>query len=145
MMQITELEVWKASMELAKSTYETSGNFPETGSGTLSAMIRSAATSIPANIAAAASRKHGKEPLNNLQKAKGLIFELETQLYLAEKLGYINDDQLNSLLEQVDTSRRLLFGFIKYYQRSDNHQWNNHHSESQQDFNSDETQPDTSF
>ena len=148
MMQITELEVWKTSMEVAKTTYETSAGFPETGSGSLAAMMRTVATSIPANIAAAASRKHGREPLNNLQTAKGLIYELETQFYLAEKLGYIDEENLSATLELIDTSRRLLFGFIKYYQRSDgggHQQWGGHQQDNRNNDNQEENQPDNNY
>lgn len=122
MMQITELEVWKASMELAKDLYELSRQFPANEENGLTFMIRRTVTSLPANIAAAASRKYGKESLRYLQKAKGYIYEAETQLYLAEKLGYINEEERDRALEQVDISRKLLFGFIKYYKRTSQQQ-----------------------
>jgi four helix bundle protein len=118
MMQITELEVWKASMDLAKSMYELSRSFPETEENGLGFILRRTVTSLPANIAAAASRKYGKESLRYLLKAKGYIYEIETQVYLAERLGYINQEELSNALEQVDVSRKLLFGFIKYYKRT---------------------------
>ncbi|MGZ5243286.1 MAG: four helix bundle protein [Bacteroidia bacterium] len=118
MMQITELEVWKASIDMAKNFYELSRTFPEVEEYGLGMMLRKAATSLPANIAAAASRKYGTESLRYLQKAKGLIYEVETHLYLAQRLGYISDDELQVNLDQLDTSRKLLFGFIKYYKRT---------------------------
>jgi four helix bundle protein len=117
-MQITELDVWKASMDLAKNLYELSRTFPEVENSGLGQMLRKTSTSLPSNIAAAASRKYGKESLLYLQKAKGYIYEIETQLYLAERLGYITTEELNHNLEQVDTARKLLFGFIKYYKRT---------------------------
>ncbi|MGZ5304365.1 MAG: four helix bundle protein [Bacteroidia bacterium] len=117
-MQITELEVWKASIDMAKNFYELSRTFPEVEEYGLGMMLRKAATSLPANIAAAASRKYGTESLRYLQKAKGLIYEVETHLYLAQRLGYISDDELQVNLDQLDTSRKLLFGFIKYYKRT---------------------------
>ncbi len=118
MMQITELEVWKASMEMAKTFYELSRTFPETEAYGLGMMLRKAVTSLPSNIAAAASRKYGAESLRYLLKAKGLIYDVETHLYLAERLGYISSDQLQEHLDILDTSRKLLFGFIKYYKRT---------------------------
>jgi four helix bundle protein len=118
MMQITDLEVWKSSMDLAKSLYELSRSFPEKDSNGLGFLLRRTVTSLPANIAAAASRKYGKESLQYLQKAKGYVYELETQVYLAERLGFIDQEQLQAALEQIDTARKLLFGFIKHYKRT---------------------------
>ena len=121
-MLITDLDVWKASMDLAKNLFELSVTFPETGGDGLGQMMRETVTMIPSNIAAAASRKYGKESLVYLQKAKGFIYEIETHLYLAERLGYMTEETLNRNLEQVDTARKLLFGFIKYYNRSEQQQ-----------------------
>jgi four helix bundle protein len=118
MMQITELEVWKAAMDLAVAIFKSSGNFPETEPTGLGYQLRRTITSLPSSIAAAASRKQGKESLRYLQKAKGYLYEVETQLYLAERLGYLNEEELKDLLESVDTAKRLLFGFIKYYKRT---------------------------
>jgi four helix bundle protein len=118
MMQITELEVWKASMDMAAKLYELSRTFPEVEEYGLGMMMRKAVTALPSNVAAAASRKYGKESLRYLFKAKGYIYEVETQLYLAERLGYISSEQLMENLDMVDTSRKLLFGFIKYYKRT---------------------------
>jgi four helix bundle protein len=121
-MQITELDVWKSSMDLAKYIYELSRAFPEVDAGGLGQMMRKTVTSLPSNIAAAASRKYGKESLVYLNKAKGYIYEIETQLHLAERLGYITGEELSQNLEHVDTARKLLFGFIKYYKRAEQQQ-----------------------
>ncbi|MEX0966335.1 MAG: four helix bundle protein [Bacteroidia bacterium] len=117
-MKITELEVWKAGLDLSKSVFDLSEKFPANESNGLSFQLRRAVTYIPSNIAAAASRKYGKESLKYLSKAKAFLYETETLLYLAEKLRYINEQELEEIIESLDTSRRLLFGFIKYYKRS---------------------------
>jgi four helix bundle protein len=118
MMQITELEVWKAGIELAKSSYELTENFPAVENYGLAYQLRRTVTGIPSNIAAAASRKHGKESLRHLFRARDLIYEVESLFFLAERLGYITESELDTILETVNTSKRLLFGFIKYYKRS---------------------------
>jgi len=117
-MKVTELEVWKASMDLAKEIYEMSQTFPEVDNNGLGYQLRSTITSLPASIAAAASRKYGKESLNNLFDAKKVIYEVETQLYLAEMLAFISNEELERIIEKLDSSRRLLFGFIKYYKKA---------------------------
>lgn len=117
-MKVTELDVWNASMDLAKQVFELSRNFPEMENFGLSYQLRTTVTNIPSNIAAAASRKSGKDSLNHLFDAKSDIYHVETQLYLAEKLAYISEDELNEILESLDSARRLLFGFIKYYKKA---------------------------
>ena len=119
-MQLTELEVWRAAMDLAKLVYESSTRFIETETFGLGYQLRRTVTTIPAHIAAAASRKHGIEALRSLSYAKDSIYETESQLYLAEKLGFISQEELNSILDQLESSRRLLFGFIKYYKKNTN-------------------------
>ena len=118
MMKVTELDVWNSAMDLAKNVFELSRNFPEVENFGLSYQLRTTVTNIPANIAAAASRKYGKESLRHLFHAKSDIYYVETQLYLAEKLAYISEEELNEILESLDTARRLLFGFIKYYKKA---------------------------
>jgi len=120
MMKITDLDVWNSAMDLAKSVFELSRNFPEVENFGLAYQLRTTVTKIPSHIASAASRKQGKEPLRQLHNAKSDIYHVETQLYLAEKLAYISEEELNEILEMLDTARRLLFGFIKHYRNNNN-------------------------
>jgi four helix bundle protein len=118
MMQITELEVWKAAMDLATSLYEITPGFGEPEPYGLGYQIRRTISGLPANVSAAASRKYGNESLHHLQKGKSILYETETLIYLAARLRYINEEDRDKLLEQVETSKKLLFGFIKYYKNS---------------------------
>lgn len=117
-MKLTELDVWNASMDLAAAVYTLSDKFPETQIMGLGYQLRHSASCLPSNIGAAASRKYGKESLAYLQKAKGYLFEIESYLYLAEKLNYITNEELEAHLDLLDSSKRLLFGFIKYYNKA---------------------------
>ena len=146
-MQITELEVWKAAIDLAKSCYELTDKFPDAENYGLNYQIRRTVTNIPANISAAASRKHGKESLRHLFRARDMIYEIESHLYLANRMEYITEEELDNMLEALNTSKRLLFGFIKYYKRSggydnrnrrsnrnrNHHSEQNHHHENEND------------
>ena len=105
-------------MDLAKLVYESSVKFMEPEPYGLGYQLRRTATTIPSHIAAAASRKQGQEALRSLSRAKDFIYETESQLYLAEKLGFMTQEELNPILDQLESSRRLLFGFIKYYKKN---------------------------
>jgi len=110
-----ELDVWQKSRELVKVIYRLTERFPSGEQVALTAQIKNITLSIPANIADGASRKSAKESLRCLQIAKGSIFQLESLLYVAFDLGYIDEMDLSLTLESVTTSRKLLLGFIKYY------------------------------
>lgn len=118
-MKVQDLDVWKAAIELAAETYKLADRIPEESTiNGLAHHLRSSVTHLPSNIAAAASRKYGTESLNYLFKAKGIIYEVESMFYLAEKLDYIDEEELDRHLESLDSARKLLFGFIKYYKKA---------------------------
>lgn len=111
----TQLEVWKKSRELVKEIYILTYLFPKEEIYTLSSQIRRASISIPSNIAEGIGRNFPKETLQFLHISRGSIYEVETQVYLAFDLGYINKDQLNSVLLKIEECRRLLNGLLNYY------------------------------
>lgn len=117
-MKVQELDVWNAAINLAAEAYQLADRFPETTSHGLAYHLKASVTHLPSNIAAAASRKYGRESLQYLFRAKGIIYEVESMYFLAEKLNYISEEELNTHLESLDSSKKLLFGFIKYYKKS---------------------------
>lgn len=70
--------------------------------------MRRAAISIPSNIAEGRSKRTTREFMRFVNIASGSVAELETQLIIAEKLGYIPMPQLNLLLENTDHIGRML-------------------------------------
>ena len=117
-MQITELEVWQSAMDLAQRLYKVASTLPEADSHGLAYYLRQAAVKIPSHIAAAASRKYGNESIRALNEAKEYLYQSETILRLAHKMEMLTEEELNHILEQLETSRKLLFGFLKYYKRA---------------------------
>jgi four helix bundle protein len=71
--------------------------------------------SVPSNIAEGVSRNFPKETLQFLHIAKGSLYELETQVYLAFDLAYLNEKTLLSAFSQTEDCKKLLSGFINYY------------------------------
>ncbi len=118
MMEITELEVWQSAMKLSERIYDLSKSLPETEQFGLGYHLRQHAIKIPSLIAAAASRKYGQESIQALNTAKGLLYEVETILRLARQMDLLSEEEMNEHLEQLETSRKLLFGFLKYYKRA---------------------------
>lgn len=116
MKDFTELEVWKHSRKLAGTVYSLSRSFPNSELHGLTLQIRRSSVSVPSNIAEGVGRNSKKDTLQFLFVARGSLFELETQLYLSFDQEFISSEQLNSVLEEIKSCKKLLNGFINYYQ-----------------------------
>ncbi len=113
----TELDVWKQSRELVNLIYTTTKSFPKEELYGLTSQIRRSAVSIPSNIAEGLGRNHSKDSLQFFFIARGSQYELETQVYLAFDQQFINHETLEIILDKITTGKKLLNGFINYYQK----------------------------
>ncbi|WP_419805849.1 four helix bundle protein [Terriglobus sp.] len=86
-----ELDVWHVAMELATEIYKVSEAFPKHELYGLTSQIRRCAVSVPSNIAEGSQRATSRDYANFITIAKGSTAELETQLILALRLGYLNE------------------------------------------------------
>ncbi len=80
--------------------------------------IRRAAVSAMSNIAEGFGRYTDKEMTNFLNIAGGSIAEVQSQLYVALDLKYIEAASFESLYSLADETGRLLTGFMNYLRRS---------------------------
>jgi len=69
--------------------------------------MRRAAVSIPSNIAEGQARKSTKEFLQFISVARGSLAELETQLELAVRLRYGNEDSGSAIVQANLLGRKL--------------------------------------
>jgi len=98
-------------MELVASIYDITQHFPKEEIYGLTAQLRRAAVSIPSNVAEGAARNGSKEFTHFLGIAKGSLSELETQLLISARLGYMERE--NPVFSQLEEVSRLLFGLQK--------------------------------
>ena len=75
--------------------------------------MQGAAVSIPANIAEGRERRYSKEFIQYLSIAYGSLAELETHIQIAERLTYIDMNQLKKLLDKTAEIGRMLNGLRK--------------------------------
>jgi four helix bundle protein len=97
-----KLDVWKASIDLVLEIYRMTGGFPSDERFGLTSQIRRASVSIPSNIAEGAARNSDSDFVRFLYISQGSASEVETQLLIASRLGYISDADHESLRTQLD-------------------------------------------
>ena len=107
-----DLDVWKKGIDLVAEVYRTTAQFPKEEVFGLTSQMRRAAVSIPANVAEGAARQTDKEFVQFLFISLGSASELETELLIAEKLGFCN---ASSLSEQITSVKMMLNGLIRHY------------------------------
>lgn len=103
-----QLKVWQKAMDLTTEIYKLVRLLPKEETYALSDQMRRAAVSIPSNIAEGQGRNSDKEFVNFLSVARGSLWELETQIEICERLGYIdNAIKSNIFLTTAEVSKML--------------------------------------
>src|SRR5688500_6547913 len=114
-----DLKVWRDAMTLVEDVYRVSARFPAIEQFGLTSLIRRAAVSIPSNIGGGKRRKRQRAFLHHLDIALGSQGELEVQLELALRLGFLARSQYDAVAQRVDEIGRMLNGLIESMQPQD--------------------------
>ena len=104
-----DLGVWQRGIDLTLVAYGLAQRLPSSERYELSAQIRRAATSIPANVAEGHERR-GKGYLHHVRIALGSLAELETHVEVARRLGFLTDADLAALIKETAPLGRMLHG-----------------------------------
>lgn len=115
-----DLIVWQKAMDLVVAVYRATETFPKAEMYGLTSQIRRAVTSIPANIAEGQGRRLAKEFVCFLANARGSLWELDTHLESAMRLGFLNADTHHALQLQLDEVGRMLNGLMRSVSHSAN-------------------------
>jgi four helix bundle protein len=107
------LQAWSQSVELVTTIYRTTERFPREERYGLTSQIRRAAVSIPANIAEGAGRRSPKEFAYFLSNSQGSASELETELIIANNLGYLDETNFAQLISELERIGRLITGLSR--------------------------------
>jgi four helix bundle protein len=113
-----DLEVWHKAMELAQRCYEVTAEFPKREIYGLASQIRRAAVSIASNIAEGHSRRSRQAYLNHLSIALGSQSEVETQIDLSCRLGFISKESAGEVLLMAGGVGRMLHGLVASLERT---------------------------
>src|SRR2546421_6773962 len=108
-----KLDAWKQSINLVVDVYKATESFPKEERYGLTSQIRRA-VSIPANIAEGAGRYSNRAFAHFLSNAQGSASELETELLISNRLGYLNESAYSNLISPLDRIGRLITGLSKH-------------------------------
>jgi four helix bundle protein len=112
-----DLIAWQKAMDFAELVYRETACFPREEIYGLRAQVRSAAVSIPSNIAEGQGRFSTNEFRHFLSIAHGSLCESQTQILLAERLEYITDKTTCRLMSLSAEESRLINGLADSLRR----------------------------
>lgn len=98
----TELIVWQKAMDLVDVVYGIVRGLPAEEKYALGDQLRRAVVSVPSNIAEGSGRETTKDFAHFLSIARGSLYEVMTQLRIAERQGFVSDiSAANDLISEV--------------------------------------------
>ena len=113
-----DLVAWQKGIDLCELVYRASAAFPRREIYGLTSQIRRAAVSVPSNIAEGAGRITKGEFVQSIGHARGSLLEIETQLIVAQRLGYLDAKETDALLTVTNEVGKLSNGLIRSLKQS---------------------------
>ncbi len=110
-----DLRVWQCVIELVVSVYNATKYFPKEEAYGLVNQMRRAAASVASNIAEGKGRASDRELRQFLSISRGSLFEVRTQIVVAQRLGYVDCADAKALLLQATDVGRMLNGLMKAF------------------------------
>ena len=103
-----ELKVWQKAMDLTVEVYKLVKLLPKEETYALSDQMRRAVVSIPSNIAEGQGRNSDKEFIQFLSIARGSLWELETQIEICLRIGYIDQSLATNIYNLMAEISKML-------------------------------------
>jgi four helix bundle protein len=109
----SDLVAWQLAVELSLLAYEVTREFPDAERFGLTSQIRRASVSIASNIAEGYGRGTTSDYQRFLRIARGSVYEVETQMVIAARLGYLARDRFEEYETKSNECSRVLAGLLK--------------------------------
>ncbi|HQE34161.1 MAG TPA: four helix bundle protein [Flavobacterium alvei] len=114
-----DLLIWQKGIDIVCLTYKLVASFPKDELYALSSQIKRSSVSIPSNIAEGYGRQSTQSYIQFIKIARGSLCELETQLLVANKLDFINDEILFlELSNQIIEESKMINSFLNKLESS---------------------------
>lgn len=106
-----ELKIWQNSIDLSEMIYLLVASFPADEKFGLSSQLKRASVSVASNIAEGTSRSSDKEFNHFLSISLGSLFEIETQLTIANRVGYLSEEELEKIYFEINKLIKMTMAF----------------------------------
>ena len=108
-----DLLIWQKGIDIIIKLYQLVEGFPKEEIYALTSQLKRAAISISSNIAEGYGRNSTQSYIHFVSISRGSLFELETQLIVAQKLKFIKNETLFSdLMNQITEESKMLNSFL---------------------------------
>jgi four helix bundle protein len=108
-----DLDTWNVAMDLAVDCYKAAKQLPANERFEMSPQLRSAATSVPSNVAEGHATGSDGSCMRHLRIALGSVGGLDTQLELALRIGLLPAPEVKRLQEHAARTAQLLHGLLR--------------------------------
>ncbi len=105
------LRVYEVSKQLVTHIYNLLKKYPKYEQYALCDQIRRAVISVPSNIAEGYGRSTDKEKSRFLDISIGSLMETLCQMEISKDLGYITDEEFNSVFSEITILSKMLTAF----------------------------------
>ena len=116
-----DLVIWNQGMDLCENVYSLIKKFPHEEMFALGTQLRRSVVSIPSNIAEGHDKGSTKEFIQGLYTARGSNAEVQTQIILSHRFGYISKVECDRAVEELIYNSRSISGLIKYLKTVSNY------------------------
>ena len=106
-----KLQIWIDGMNLVDDIYNATDKFHKHELFGLASQMQRSATSVPSNIAEGSGKSSNKDFARFLSISVGSLFELETQVLIAERRGYIDNSQSQDLQNKIIRLEKMINTF----------------------------------
>lgn len=111
-----DLLIWQKGLEIVSNIYKLVEEFPKDELYALTSQMKRASISIPSNIAEGYGRSSTQSYISFINISRGSLFELETQLIIANELKFVkNQDLYNTIIEQILEESKMMNSFINKF------------------------------
>jgi len=111
--QFRKLIAWQKGVDLAVKMYRVCEALPKYEQFGLAQQMRRASVSVPSNIAEGCGRGTLPDYRRFLMHARGSVYELETQIEIAKRIGFITGTDTTTLISETTDVARLINGIIR--------------------------------
>lgn len=106
-------KVWLDAVNYSVKIYQQTDNMPWFEKKGLCDQLQRASVSIGSNIAEGSAKPSDIEFAHYLDTALGSAYEVETQLLIANKVGYIDEEKYNCLYKDIIEIEKQIVGLIR--------------------------------